>query len=468
MAISAEELAALFEKGLGKKSFAKIMEAAVENSTLLDSLTGAQEAALKKFASKNPAAAAEAFGKLAESQARTALAEELGVDPAAAKKEVDWDLTRKPREFEEAMTERYKRMGIKNFADDMGFDKESFDESVGKHVRITEDKYGDAKVELRRKSALDDIKGEIDKLHRDKERLLERDPSKTKEIGAIDKKLEVLGKKAQREIYDARESIDKYAKGLDDAHAKKMYKLEDRQREITDALDSIDHKGKRGARKIILDEELKKSLLIETDHGQYRIDEDGVSLAGRNKSGKAVEVKDLKEGQIKGIREKAIERVEQRYDAIRDAAKERHEVVQKHLTSASEHINGEIKTEVSTKTGMGEWTGKTASKVTPGGVQAASKGIMTEVEYEKLSPTEKFGAKTKAVFKSGPMGMVQTGLMALGGIDGFRRIIEGGSDIMSGDPERQNGWSKVFIGVPEVAVAGWIGQMGGRNKVLGV
>jgi hypothetical protein len=373
----------------------------------------------------------------------------------------DRDLSGKPRDYEKKVEARYKDMSLDDYAS-----KIKVDETLTDAVRITQDKYGDAKVELRRSSELGDLTRKIDSLHADKERILSRSNPDQKQVDKINKELEALGKKAQREVHEITTDLDSYSKEFSKAHDEAMYNLKSKRDEVTEAIKSIEHEGKKGkGYKFSIDENLSKSLQVKTKEGVYKINTDGNIEAI---SGKAVNKLDT--DQLKAIKTEAIDRVEKHYNAQIDARDTLHNKHQEALTKARDHVHGEdVKGKINSKTGAGEYVAGKSSVTSPGGAQALEKGVIGEKAYKDLGTLGKIGADIKANYKSGWTGTIKVGVGAIGVADGIRRAVSGVSGMMSSDPEKQDaaGFGSVVVGGVEAAAALALMRHTGAAKAMG-
>lgn len=180
--------------------------------------------------------------------------------------------------------------------------------------------------------------------------------------------------------------------------------------------------------------------------------------------------KGASEESLKALKEK-VDVLRERHSTIKDAVKDHFEgLKERHVDAISEIKN--VVTEIETATGLSaaEHMGVKPLAVVGSEAAKASKGVMTEVEFEGKSFTGKQAAKINANWKSGGLGAVQVGIGAIGLADAARRVFSGVSNMMSNDPEKkdENGVSQLVTGLAEGTIAVLIAGAGGKAKATGM
>lgn len=231
------------------------------------------------------------------------------------------------------------------------------------------------------------------------------------------RELESKGKDAQRQVHDLRKDLERHREGLDRAFDEKVELLRDHKAALHDTINDLK----------IEDNQVKgfeglgdHKIEVKVRNKKYELSSNGIKVDGNNAPLDAQELKD--------IQHHAKEAVSGHVDTHEAVLKRAHEKAVGVVDQKLSHLDG-LKSKISEKTGVGEWTGHKASVMTAGGAKAGS--LMSAGEYEKATKWGKMKAETKANFGAqGKTGMkFVRGAVSLLGVIG---VLDAGKKIGRG------------------------------------
>lgn len=290
-----------------------------------------------------------------------------------------------------------------------------------------------------------------------------------RDVESLKRTLEAQGKDAQRYIYDTKEGLERYKDRMAEAHTRVMEDLSKHKESLHDAISDIAHDADtKGISKFqgLGDHTVE----VRVGRDKYQLSSDGIK-----KNGAAVST--LEAHELSDIQQAARQTVSDTVGAHEDLLERAHSNSKGIVEEKIAHLEG-MKSEVSTKTGIGEWTGSKASAMTAGGAKAG--GIMNAAQYEKATSFGKFKAETKANFGSqgktgvkflrgaltalGVIGVLDAGKKIGRGLGVFSKTDEAGKEVPPGAGDLMMGIGEGALSLGGIYLAL---THGGKGKITG-
>jgi hypothetical protein len=323
-----------------------------------------------------------------------------------------------------------------------------------------------------------DIKRTVEKKERAEAKLTKyTDTSKgnglaaKREVESHDRTLKLAGEKAQRHIADTTKDLERYKEGLIEAHDRTIDGLIERKDTLHDAISAIEHDKKTNNLVVPAKDIGDHVVKVKIGKDEFEINKSGVSKNGSV-------VNKLEQEELKDLQRAAKSAVTDHIDAHKNVLERAHDKATGIIDDKVAHLEG-MKSDISTKTGIGEWTGKSASAVTAGGAKAGN--LMSAATYEKATGWQKFKAETGANFgaKGGTgakfLRVIGTGAGAILVLDGAKNLLRGIGVLSPKTDETGKeipaGGGDIIKGLGEVGGGGVVAYLslaaGGKGKIMG-
>ena len=292
-----------------------------------------------------------------------------------------------------------------------------------------------------------------------------------RELDGHDRALKSIGEDAQRQVHDLRKDLERHKDNMGKSYDATIDALTDHKHALHDTVGDITH----GADGKLTGFDKLGDHTIETKVGskKYTLSRDGVKV-----DGKLVETLEAQE--LKDLQHSAKEAVSSHIETHKAVVGRAHDKAVGIVDQKLSHLDN-LKSKISEKSGVGEWTGKKASALTPGGANAAEKGIIGAEAYAAKSFPGKLKAAASANWKNSGTGMkfvrglgTAAGVIAIGaGVKDMLRGVgilspktdETGKEVPAGAGDLVKGVGESAAGLGVV----WLSLvMGGKKRATGI